>query len=198
MQELKIIIALEAGNTVIFPTDTLYALSCNAASSKAVKELYRIKQRDESKPLPIFVKNLDEALEYAEFDEPSLKLAKEFWPGSLTIVVKAKQGKFAENAIAQDGTVALRVPSSGVVAEIMKQVDFPIIGTSANLAGKPNIYTYQELKTEFENLVGAIYNADITQGNLPSTIVKSEQGEMKILRHGAISEEEIRKCLSKV
>lgn len=194
----KIVENLESGKTVIFPTDTLYALSCNAASSEAVKKLYIIKQRDESKPLPIFIKSLEEALKYAEFDEPSLKLAKEFWPGSLTIVVKAKQDKFAENAIAKDGTVALRVPSSGVVAEIMKQVDFPIIGTSANLAGRPNIYTYQELETEFSGLVGAIYKADITQGNLPSTIVKSEQGEMKILRLGVISEEKIHACLSKV
>lgn len=197
MSIANIVSNLKQGKTVVFPTDTLYALSCDASSEMAVKSLYAIKQRDESKPLPIFVRSLEEALECSVFDDISMQLAQKFWPGSLTIIVKARAEKFAKNAIANDGTVALRVPSSGVVAEIMQKLDFPIIGTSANLAGQPNIFTFKRLKEQFEGLVGAIYPADITASALPSTIVKVEQAKINILRHGAIPEGAIYSCLSK-
>src|SRR3954469_17572372 len=104
--------ALKLGQVICFPTDTLFALSCDASNYDAIHKLFALKQRDKNKTMPILVADLATAMEIVHFDPVSLKLAQSFWPGPLTLVLEAKNtARIAPLLIAEDFTIAIRVPN---------------------------------------------------------------------------------------
>jgi len=88
--------SLQKDGVIIFPTDTVYGIGCNPYNAKAVKRIYKIKERDETKPLPILGYSKDELNKIVTFDEKSSELADKFWPGRLTLVLKIKDEKLKQ------------------------------------------------------------------------------------------------------
>lgn len=193
---LDIIKCVKSGGVVVFPTDTLFALSCDATNDFAVKRVFEIKGRELNKPLPIFVSGIEMASQYIEMNEDARSLAKEFWPGKLTIIGKSKAGRKLSKAI-NNGTdaVAVRVPECKVALEIIKALDVPIVGTSANISGDDDSGSIKLIKEKFGSQVDYYLAGDIDSNAMPSTIVDSTSGKIEIARSGAIPVSKISKVL---
>ena len=117
---------LNGNGIVAFPTETVYGLAANAFSKEAVTKLYAIKRRPSFNPLIIHVSSYDMAREYGVFNDTADKLAKKYWPGPLTIVVKRKKSKVVESATAGLETIALRCPSNIVASKLIWELNKPI------------------------------------------------------------------------
>lgn len=145
----EIIKILHWGGVVCLPTDTLFAISCDATSPKAVEKLYRIKKRNLDKKLPIFFSDLAHVKDHCRVTEEAEILATKFWPGKLTIVLELEaKSTIARNAMdTKNRSVAVRVPGDASVLEIVKTM--PIVGTSANVSGDPNVVSYEGLERQF-------------------------------------------------
>lgn len=123
----KAVLAIRAGKVLVCPTDTVYGLICDAANKKAVKKLYQIKKRPESKPLPIFVNGLKMAQKLAEINKKQEKFLGDVWPGAITVILKSKRG---------GKTVGLRMPKHKFITGIIKKLGRPLAETSANISGE--------------------------------------------------------------
>jgi L-threonylcarbamoyladenylate synthase len=177
---------LKEGKVIVYPTETSYALGCDATNDKACKRIFRIKKRSKEKKLPIIVANLKMAKEYAYFNKDALKLAKTFWPGPLTLLLKKKRklSRFVGKGI--------RISSNPIARELSKKLGKPIVATSANISGRENCYSIKEVLKQ-----GIKADLYLDAGKLkkvkPSTIFDVE--ERKIIREGPISFKKIMKAL---
>ena len=127
---------LKKGEIIAMPTDTFYGLSCDPFNKNAVENLFTLKDRDKSKPLPLLISNKNDLLKFDVnfFDfEPILDA---FWPGPLTIVVKTNYD-FLEGMVKSDGYVGFRVPKLKFANDLMNLMKSPLTGTSANISGQP-------------------------------------------------------------
>jgi len=181
---------LRGGGVIALPTDTLYALACDARDAAAVRRVYRIKGREDGKPLPLFVSDLDVAGRYAVLNDTARRFAARFWPGALTIVCK-KQPDFESEALAGGETVALRVPDHPLALEVLRGLGGPITGTSANRSGGPDPDTAEEVRRQLGDEVDLVVDAGACPGGASSTIVDCTGEAVRILRHGAIPEDEV-------
>ncbi len=191
----KIVEAVNSGCVVCLPTDTLFALSCDATNPVAVENLYNIKKRDREKKLPIFFSDLEYVQEHCYIYGAALDLANKFWPGKLTMILPLKEdSNIARNVFDIEATsVAVRIPGDEMILQIIKTLNRPIIGTSANISGTNNIGSYEELEAQFRNdniLILKQPNYEFKPG-LQSTIVTFKDNKPIILREGAISQREI-------
>ncbi len=186
MEILGILSLLESGQVLVLPTDTLHALTCDATNDQAVRKLISIKGRKDNHPLPVLVKDLNQALTIGIFTDVALELASKYWPGALTLVVPIRNDSILSKSInGSFDSVALRMPNGKIINEILQQFNKPLVGTSANISGQSNLLTEQEIKTAFLDKVSGI----VFQDNLlavPSTIFDCTSQIPKILRQGAV------------
>jgi L-threonylcarbamoyladenylate synthase len=173
----------------------LYALAAVATDPAAVARVFEIKGREGAKPLPLFVSGVAMAERAGVLDQRARQLAMRFWPGALTIVV-AKQPRFESEALAGGETIALRAPDHEAALGVLRALDQPITGTSANLSGGPDPDTANEVQRQLGDRLDLIVDAGPCRVGVSSTIVDCTGGELKVLRLGAISEDEIRTALS--
>lgn len=188
---------LKTGKTIIFPTETSYGLGCDATNQKAVDKIFKIKLRDKDKPLLVIVPTVEMAKEYLEWNELLEKIAYKFWPGALTIVgmLKSKKlrnketKKLAIGVASKFGTLALRVTSAEAPKYLSEKLGWPIVATSANIAGAGDIYYSTDIWEMFEDNKFApdvFLDAGILPKNPPTTIVSVVNNELKILRQGSV------------
>jgi len=130
----KIINFLKKGKVIVCPTDTVYGLLCDATNEKAVEEIFKIKKRLRNKPLPVFVKDIKMAKKLAVINKKQEEILKEKWPGKFTFVFRRKKSRVFG---VDRKTIALRVPDYILVNELLKKINKPLIGTSANISSKP-------------------------------------------------------------
>jgi L-threonylcarbamoyladenylate synthase len=178
---------LANGSLLCIGTDTLFALSCDATNQSAIDHLYKVKMRDREKKLPVFFYSLDHIMEYCEIPEIALNLAKKFWPGKLTIVLNLKSTRL--NMLGD--TIAVRIPGCDEILEIIKRLNRPIIGTSANISGSKNLENLTEVESVFSGTDVAIFNNHRVISGMQSTIISITGDVVHIIREGAISSEEI-------
>lgn len=184
------------GEVVAIPTDTVYGLAADPFNLSAVEEIFRVKGRPEERALPILVNSLDQAMLLArEVPRNFLRLAEEFWPGALTLVVDASH-RLPLKVTANTGRIALRWPRSEVVARLIEEFDGPLTGTSANLSGSPSCSDATQVFEQLGERLNLILDAGATKAAIPSTIVELHGDEWKILREGAISAKEIADVLA--
>jgi L-threonylcarbamoyladenylate synthase len=176
------------------PSDTLYALCAAARDAAAVRRVFEIKGREGERALPLFVGDLAMAEHIGEFNDEAHTLAKRFWPGQLTIVVK-KLPDYASEALASDGTVALRVPDHEVALAVVRGLGEAVTATSANLSGGPDPISAEEVRRQIGDRLDVILDAGPAQSGLASTIVDCTSPEPRVLRHGAIGEAAIADAL---
>lgn len=183
---INLINDIKNGKVVILPTDTLHAISCDATNREAVQELIKIKGRKDNHPLPILVRDLEQAMQYGEFNEQAASLAKKYWPGALTLVVPIKPStKLSPLIFGSFHSIAMRVAKSDILAQVLSEVNTPLVGTSANISGQENLLTEKELKEKFGDKVNTIVFADNLLA-VPSTILDCTGDDIKLIRSGAI------------
>ncbi|MEE9392184.1 MAG: Sua5/YciO/YrdC/YwlC family protein [Planctomycetota bacterium] len=170
---------LQDGGILAFPTETVYGLGIRGDDPEATKALYALKQRSERKPLARYVCNLVQARAAAggELAPAAERLARALWPGAITLVVDNRGG----------GTVGLRCPSDAFTPALARRAPFSIVGTSANVSGRPDFTTAQAINEAFGDRVNLIVEYDRPLGGVPSTVVRVfENGSFEVLREGAI------------
>jgi len=173
--------------TMVYPTETFYGLGTNCYSEKAVDLVYRLKQRDRQKPLSVIVSGI-EMVEEITTEKPELfyRLSEQFWPGPLTLVLKASE-TFPEYVTGPSRTVGIRWPEHKWLNALVKKTGFPITATSANLSGEKEISTPEKAMDVFKGKVELIVDGGKTKGVLPSTVLSLISDKPKILRQGAVS-----------
>lgn len=185
---------LRAGGLAAFPTETVYGLGARADDPRAVAALYAAKGRPSFNPLIAHVRDIEAARKLGDFSEAALSLAKQFWPGPLTIVVKAAQDcAVCELARAGLDTVAIRLPSHEVAHALLVSVDFPIVAPSANRSGHVSPTTAQHVADDLSGKLDVILDGGPSSGGIESTIVDFSGNAPRLLRSGGIARSEIEK-----
>lgn len=191
---------LHQGEVISFATDTVYGVACDASNPKAVERLYEIKKRDYKKPIAIFVKNLAIAEEIFVFDEISRKIAKRFLPGGLTLILPKKQDngvKLAENLNPNNNSLGFRIVNNHFVVQLMAKFDGILAVTSANLSDHKAALSTKEVENYFSNSkLALVIDKKMPKTTEASTVVKVENNEVSIIRHGAVTEQSIRLALN--
>ena len=180
--------SIKNGGIVIFPTDTLYGIGCDPYNENAVKKIYEIKNRDSTKPLPILGYSKRVLENIVEFDEITNRIAEKFWPGKLTIVLPLKDDKLKKLSRGTN-TLAVRVPNNKCVLAFLKKCEL-VVGTSANISGKEPFTDPQNIENDVIDC-DIFLNDGIIQSSGASTVIKIENEEIKILRSGDISENDL-------
>lgn len=178
---------LKAGHPISFPTDTVYALGAPINDIACVKMVYEIKQRPLNMALPILLAEPgDVSLVALEVSDTARVLMQEFWPGALTLVFR-KTPFVPDIVTAGSPTVAVRIAGSPLAIEIVRSVGVPIIGTSANIHGRPSPTTAKDVEAQIGDKVELIIDAGKTPGGIESTILDMSTDRPRILRQGAVA-----------
>ncbi|MEA5076785.1 MAG: L-threonylcarbamoyladenylate synthase [Coriobacteriia bacterium] len=182
---------LKDGGIIVFPTETVYGIGASATSCIGSQEIIDIKMRPKNKPLPWLVDGED-ALETYGVDVPDYahRLARAFWPGALTIVVKAADIVAKEFRDDRD-TVALRSPDHPLVRELIRSNGAAVVTTSANTSGEPPATSFEELEERIIAAADIVLDGGETPHKLASTVVDCTGPEPVVTRVGPISEAEV-------
>ncbi len=194
----EIVSELSNGGVCILPTDTYYSLSVIADKPSAISNLFEIKERDLSKPVPILISSLLDVEKYCDISsEPLQKLAKNFWPGPLTIVLPLIN-EFPKEINNGSGFLGVRVPNHSFTQKVIESLGKPITGTSANISNVAPTKDLNEIKDTFSKKVSIIAEVDCGPENLSSTVIKIDNNKsgIDILREGPISLEKIKKVIN--
>ncbi len=186
-----VVASLNAGQVVALPTDTFYGLAVDPINLHAVDRIYEIKTRH--KPLSLLISEVEQAYELArEIDTAFDRLAEKFWPGPLTIIVKAGS-KLPLRVTASTGNVALRVPEAAISRAVVAKLGLPITATSANLSGHAECTYANCVMNQLGDQIPLIVDGGPTARSIPTTIVDLSGGgnSWMIVREGAIATHEI-------
>lgn len=176
----------EPGTTIIYPTETFYALGCLAVNSEAVKKIYRIKWRDSNLPLLLLVNSWEMLQRYAaDIGDSNRRILERHWPGPLTAVLNTRKNLPAELNLSGD-TLGFRMTSSKTARDLIGIVNVPIVGTSANRSKGPDSASFQAARAVFGDEVDIYIDGGKTHGLKPSTIVDMTGESPKVLRKGMI------------
>jgi tRNA threonylcarbamoyl adenosine modification protein (Sua5/YciO/YrdC/YwlC family) len=185
--------SLQRGQVVALPTDTFYGLAVDPVNLRAVEHIYELKSRARHKPLSLLIADVAQAYELARSIGPEFDLlAEKFWPGPLTIIVKAGS-KLPLRVTANTGNVALRVPEAAIARAVVAGLGVPITATSANLRGMPECTDAHFVRAQLADQIPLIVDGGPTARSIPTTIVDLSGGgnSWMILREGAIPTHEI-------
>jgi L-threonylcarbamoyladenylate synthase len=186
---------IRSGQVLGMPTDTFYGLAVDPFNLRAVDRVYEIKSRSRHKPLSLLIEDVDQAEHLANtLPDEFYALAKKFWPGPLTIIVKAAS-RLPLKVTANTGNVALRVPNANIPLEVIKAAGIPITATSANLSGESECTSAEAVREQLGVRIPIIVDGGSSPREIASTIVDltDEEARWKILREGAIAAQEISK-----
>jgi tRNA threonylcarbamoyl adenosine modification protein (Sua5/YciO/YrdC/YwlC family) len=184
---------IRAGQVLGMPTDTFYGLAADPLNLRAVDRVYEIKTRSRHKPLSLLIESVDQAEELARpLPEEFYKLVRRFWPGPLTVIVKAAS-RLPLKVTANTGNVALRVPSSKIPLEVIRAAGIPITATSANLSGASECTTAIAVRDQLQDRISIIVDGGASPREVASTIVDltDEEARWRVIREGAIPTQEI-------
>ncbi|MGD0337043.1 MAG: L-threonylcarbamoyladenylate synthase [Candidatus Omnitrophota bacterium] len=181
-------LAIRKGQLVIIPTETVYGIVANMLNKDTLNKLYEIKQRPLDKPFSVHIADKSQVEDFAKDIPPAAyKLMERFWPGPLTLVLKAKEGD----------TVGLRMPDNAAALKIIAEAGVPVVCPSANISGKPAPVTFADAIKDLEGLIDLALDSGDTKLKNESSVVDLTVEPFKILRQGAIKEEDIRTAVKK-
>ncbi len=179
--------ALKQGKVLVCPTDTVYGLVADATNKKAVQRVFDIKGREEKEALPVFVRDITMAKEYAVVIKE--EFLQKHWPGKVTFILKSRGVLPVIMGTAEK--IGLRVPDYAFLGLILKNVGVPITGTSANVSGQPSLSSAKEVIAQFEgqeHQADIIIDAGVLPFSEPSSVVDLTGREPVIIRKGAVLE----------
>ena len=182
----KIIDVLSKGEIAILPTDTVYGLTGDATSLKAIKLANDIKKRETSQPLLILVSSIDMLKKYTKnISDLELEVINKYWPNKLTVLFE-KNDLLSDELTASSPYVGVRMPDNKLLLDIMNKYNKPLLSTSANIHSKDVITKISLLEDEMRDSVSYIYDAG-ELSTTASTLIKIENGKIKILREGELA-----------
>ena len=175
---------LESGGTLLYPTDTIWGIGCDATNRSAVEKVYRIKSRSEAKSLIILIDSIEKLSLYIEKvpDITEDLLASISTP---VTIIYSNARKLASNVIAADGTIAIRIVKDDFCAELIRRFGKPIVSTSANISGSDAPVVYSQVADEIKNAADytVTYKQDYFTRSKPSTIIRlNDDGMYTIIR----------------
>jgi L-threonylcarbamoyladenylate synthase len=168
--------------SILYPTDTIWGIGCDATNFDAVRKIYQLKQREEAKSLIILVDSFEMLKNYVESVplEVKLFLKKQTRP---TTVIYENPKNLAKNVVAKDNTIAIRIVKNGFVAELIKAFGKPIVSTSANISGEETPLSFDEISKEIKNGVDYIVNHKQNKKEAKSSkIIRFVDNKIVILR----------------
>jgi len=179
----KALQALKVGNVILYPTDTVWGIGCDAANEKAVEKIFKIKQRKESKSLVILVSSLDMLKKYIdEVPNVVVEILQKF--KKPTTIIYNKPRGLAKKVIANDNTVAIRIVQDKFCNELIEKFGKPIVSTSANISSKPTPKSFKEIELSIFDAVDYVVN--LHQNNkigLPSAIIRiTDKDKIEVIR----------------
>ncbi len=179
----KCLEVLKRGGLILYPTDTVWGIGCDATNAEAIQKIYTIKQRDERKALISLVSDFKMLEQHVE-DVPEvaydiLKNARK-----PTTIIYDNPIRIAENLVAEDNTLAIRVVRNAFCNRLIKKLKRPLVSTSANISGQPTPQSFSEIDDHILGSVDYVVNLQRTQKNSrPSTIIKlTNDGVVNIIR----------------
>ena len=180
---LKSLEVLKNDEVLLYPTDTVWGLGCDATSNAAVEKIYKIKQRSESKSLIILVAHPEMLQTYIQNIPDSVLEVLQTVAKPTSIIYKKPVG-LAKNVVASDNTVAIRIPDNAFCKELIHRFGKPIVSTSANISGNPTPQSFKEIRPAILESVDYVVNLQREERNeKSSTILKVEDnGEIVVLR----------------
>ncbi|MGL5937931.1 MAG: L-threonylcarbamoyladenylate synthase [Phocaeicola sp.] len=184
-EEIKVICdVLKKGGVILYPTDTVWGIGCDATNAEAVKRIYDIKQREDSKAMLVLVDN-DVKVDFYVSDVPEVAWSLiEFATKPITIIYDGARN-LASNLVAADGSIGVRVTQERFSKEICYRYRKAIVSTSANISGTPSPNSFAEISDEIKKSVDYIvkYRQSETSNAKPSSIIKlGKGGEVKVIR----------------
>jgi L-threonylcarbamoyladenylate synthase len=184
---------IASGGIVGYPTDTVYGLGCDPFNPNAVKGIIRAKgYRSGDKPLPVLVDTIQTACRLVDFSDKALRLTAVFWPGPLTVILRAKPA--VPSILAPRRTVGVRSPNHSICLRLLEMCSGMLVGTSANKTGNPPATTAREVAQELGNQIDLILDGGKAMLGVASTVVDLTKG-LLIVREGPISRDEMLKCV---
>ena len=190
----QVLAVLQAGGLVAFPTDTVYGLAALAFNSRAVKKIYKAKDRPVEKALPVLIADPVDLTRVSLEVSPTVKrLAACFWPGPLTLAVLKHPD--LPDIVSDMPTVGVRIPNHPLARSLLRLTG-PMAVTSANLSGQASPSMALEVFAQLGGRIAMILDGGKTPGGVPSTVVDCTGAEARILREGPVSMDQIRSCLA--
>lgn len=182
---------LKQGGIVIFPTDTAFGIGCRIDNEKAVKRLFEMRKRPETKPTPVLIDTVKMAQDYLLPIPKDVidKLIEPYWPGALTIILPCKIEKVPTLVRGSMKTLGVRIPNHAIARSIIRELGMPILGPSANFHGEKTPYSINELDPKLIKLVDYVVPGEclIKQA---STVIDCSKKPWKVIRKGAIAPSE--------
>jgi len=187
---------LKRQGVIAYPTDTFYGLGADCFSSEALRKIHHIKKRKGKKPLSVVISDVEEVKKIvAEIPPLFWSLSRKFWPGPLTIVLKASL-LLPEELLGPSRTIGVRLPAVSWLRELIREVQFPLTATSANISGEKEIAHVEKVMEIFSGKVDLIVDGGKTSGTNPSTVLDIITEKPRILREGAVPGEKLREYLA--
>lgn len=189
---------LRAGGLVAFPTETVYGLGADATNAEAVRKIYAAKGRPATNPLICHVADADIARRYARaWPDAASRLSDAFWPGPLTLVLP-KTDAIVREATAGFDTVGLRAPNHELTLQLLRILDRPLAGPSANRSTRVSPTTADHVRHELGDRVDMILDGGPCDVGIESTVLDLSGGDPVILRLGGVSKEQIESMIGSV
>jgi L-threonylcarbamoyladenylate synthase len=186
--------SLQNGDVIVMPTDTVYGLAAQAENESAVQKIFKIKNRPKTMPLIIFVRSLEEAKKIAKFNELDIILAKNFWPGPLTLILDKKQKKIY-NGDRRLSKIGIRIPKNKATLRLLNYIKKPLATTSANLHKEKNEKNIKKLKVLSNKYIKTAIFSKEKMAFKESTLIATSSNEVKILRLGQVNKSQLRKVI---
>jgi len=182
---------LRSGGVIAFPTESSYGLGAHFENASACGRIFDLKGRDPESPLPLLIPDGRWLrLWAAELSPGTVRVAERFWPGVLTLIVRAGPSVPA-HLVSADGKIGLRMPFHPVALALLRMHGEPVTGTSANRSGEPGLTTGAEVERVFGPRIDLILDAGPTPGAAPSTVLDVSVDPPRVLRSGPVSWEEL-------
>ena len=192
---------IKSGKLIIYPTDTVYGLGAIITNEQSINNVYLAKSRSFTSPLIALLSSVDKVDEVAKVTEKERellqKLGEVFWPGALTVILKARE-HIPSIMISGGDTIGVRIPNLDLSIKIIELAGGVLATTSANISGEATPRSYDELSDEIKNNVDILVDGGECKLGEASTIIDLTKDVPKILRKGAIDIDEIRKIIGKV
>lgn len=191
----RAVAALKRGEVIVFPTETLYGLGADAFNKTAVERIVSLKGRNPENPIPVIIADREMLNDVVtEVSPVAQKLIERFWPGPLTLVLPAKKN-LSEQLLNRDGGIGIRISSHPLAARLARELGHPLTATSANLSAKEPARTVAEAKGYFSDKLEIFLDGGRLEGSKGSTVVEIVENNLRIIREGEVSWQELEKAL---
>jgi L-threonylcarbamoyladenylate synthase len=179
----KCLEVLKGGGMILYPTDTVWGIGCDATNEKAVEKIYKLKKRSDEKAMIVLVADEKDIMQYVAAPDLSLFDYLDKTTKPTTVVYDGALG-FPDNLVANDGSIAIRICKDEFCRHLIKRFRKPIVSTSANISGMPAPKTFKEISDEIKNEVDYIvtYRQDNEIIAEPSSLIKWNNGKITVLR----------------